>query len=153
LTEAEGAVLVLDDARVAGCAGRLAVDLARRWQLKQPIYIAELDLDAALEEQPLPRFVPLPRFPSVVADMTVEHDVGVTFKELVDVVRRLAGERVEQVELRARYTGDSLAPDTVRTTLRLVYRHPGRSLTQEEVNQDQTRLRERLAEQLGVRFA
>ena len=153
LAEAEGALLVSDGGQVAGCAGRLGRGLGERWQLKQPTYVAELDLGVALAQPPLPQFVPLPRFPSVVADMTVEHDVGVTFMELVDVVRRLAGERVEQVELRARYTGDNLAPDAVRTTLRLVYRHPERSLTQEEVNQDQTRLRERMAEQLGVRFA
>jgi phenylalanyl-tRNA synthetase beta chain len=153
LVEAEGALLVIDGGRVVGCVGRLGRDLAERWQLRQPLYVAELDLGAALGEPPLPQFVPLPRFPSVVADMTVEHDVGVAFVELVDVVRRLAGERVEQVELRARYTGDNLEPGTVRTTLRLVYRHSERSLTQEEVNQDQTRLRERMAEQLGVRFA
>jgi phenylalanyl-tRNA synthetase beta chain len=153
LVEAEGALLVVNGDRVVGCAGLLGRDVAERWQLKQPMYVAELDLGAALAQPPLPQFVPLPRFPSVVADMTVEHEVGVTFMELVEVVRRLAGERVEQLELRARYTGDNLPPDTVRTTLRLVYRHPERSLTQEEVNQDQTRLRERMAEQLGVRFA
>jgi len=153
LTEAESALLVTDGQRVAGYAGRLDHALAERWQLRQPMYVAELDLGVAFGEPPLPRFAPLPRFPSVVADMTIEHDVGLTFTELVAVVRRLAGERVEQVELQARYTGERLAPDMVRTTLRLVYRHPERSLTQEEVNQDQTHLRERMAEQLGVRFA
>jgi phenylalanyl-tRNA synthetase beta chain len=85
--------------------------------------------------------------------MTVEHNVGLTYTELMNVVREFAGDRVVQVELRARYTGDNLAPGTVRTTLRLVYRHPERSLTQDEVNEDQTRLRERMAERLGVRFA
>ncbi len=153
LAEAEGALLVSEGGEIAGWAGRLSRNLAERWLLRQPVYVAELDVDVAAVEPRLPQFEPLPRFPSVVADMTVEHDVGVTFMELVDVVRRLAGERVEQVELRARYTGDNLAPGTVRTTLRLVYRHPERSLTQDEVNEDQTRLRERMAERLGVRFA
>jgi phenylalanyl-tRNA synthetase beta subunit len=41
----------------------------------------------------------------------------------------------------------------VRTTLRLVYRHPERSLTQDEVNAAQAELRERLAARLGVSFA
>ena len=41
----------------------------------------------------------------------------------------------------------------VRTTLRLVYRHPERSLTQEEVNTAQDELRKKLAESLGVAFA
>lgn len=153
LIEAEGALLVSDGGRVVGCVGRLGRDIAEHWQLKQPIYVAELDLGAALADPPLPQFELLPRFPSVVADMTIEHGAGVTYKELIDVVRRFAGERVERVDLRARYTGDKLAPGTVRTTVRLVYRHPERSLTQEEVNQDQSRLRERMAKELGVRFA
>jgi phenylalanyl-tRNA synthetase beta chain len=153
LAKGEGAVLITDGQREVGYAGRLDPALAERWQLKRSIFVAELDLEAALTEPPPRRFVPLPRFPSVVADMTIEHDHGVTFMEMVDAVRQLAGERVEQVELQARYTGDSLAPGVVRTTLRLVYRHPERSLTQDEVNLDQTRLRERMAEQLGVRFA
>jgi phenylalanyl-tRNA synthetase beta subunit len=40
----------------------------------------------------------------------------------------------------------------VRTTLRVVYRHPDRSLTQDEVNAGHEELRRRLAERLGVRF-
>ncbi len=153
LAEAEGALLVAEGGTAAGWAGRLGRDIAERWQLRQSVYVAELDLAVAPAEPPLPRFVPLPRYPSVVADMTVEHNVGLTYTELMNVVREFAGDRVVQVELRARYTGDNLPPETVRTTLRLVYRHPERSLTQDEVNADQTRLRERMAERLGVRFA
>ena len=41
----------------------------------------------------------------------------------------------------------------VRTTLRMVYRHPERSLTQDEVNEAHLKLRDGLADLLGVTFA
>jgi len=85
--------------------------------------------------------------------MTVEHPAGLAFAVLAGAARELASERVENVELQARFTGAGLPADRVRTTLRLVYRHPERSLTQDEVNAAQAELRERLGAQLGVSFA
>jgi phenylalanyl-tRNA synthetase beta chain len=153
LEESEGAVIELVTGGSVACAGLLAAELVRHWSLRQPVYVAELDLTAALAEPPTTRFRPLPRFPSVIADVTVEHGDGLTFTELEAAVRELAAETVERVELRDRYTGGSLPSGTVRTTLRLTYRHPERSLTQEEVNSSQEHLRARLAERLAVRFA
>jgi phenylalanyl-tRNA synthetase beta chain len=89
----------------------------------------------------------------VIVDMTVEHDQTLRYAELVKAVHELAAKRVESVAFKDRYTGDTLAKEMVRTTLRLTYRDPERSLTQEEVNADQERLRDRLAEGLGVAFA
>jgi len=152
LAEAEGAVLAAGDA-VIGIAGLLAERTAARWDLRQPVYVAELELAAASGGKPPVRFQPVPRFPSVAADMTVEHPAGLAFATLEGVARELASERVETVELQARFTGAGLPADRVRTTLRLVYRHPERSLTQDEVNAAQAELRERLAARLGVSFA
>ncbi len=149
LDEREGAVLELDGV-VVGVAGRTADPVAERWQLKLPLWVAELDLDAVAAEPQAPRFEPLPRFPAVSADMTVQHPRALEFADLVGAARELAGEWVEEVELVDRFSGEGLPQDVVRTTLRLVYRHEGRSLTQDEVNEAQERLRTSLAERLGV---
>ena len=97
--------------------------------------LAELDLAAAAEEIPLPKFVELPRHPAVTADMTIEHATDLSYAELDAVVRELAGELVESIDLQARYSGKGLPPGAVRTTLRLTYRAADRSLTQNEVNE------------------
>ena len=152
LEETEGAVIV-DGDRPVGCAGLLSRDLGQRWNLRQAIYVAELDLGAAAAGRPEVRFEELARFPTVTADMTVDHDADLPFATLEGSVRELAGDRVESTDLVVRYAGKGLPDGRVRTTLRLVYRHPERSLTQEEVNQDQARLRDRLSERLGVTFA
>jgi phenylalanyl-tRNA synthetase beta chain len=149
----EGAVICGTDDEIIGCAGLLAADLAGHWEIGRPLYVAELDLGAALAEPPLAQFEELPRYPAVTADVTVEHSVDLEFAELLVAVRELASDRVASIELKDRYVGPNVGADLVRTTLRLVYRHPGRSLTQEEVNDDQNRMRDELSRKLGVRFA
>ena len=153
LDEAQGALLETADGRVVGCAGLVGRQTASRWELKAPVYAVELDLGAAPEEVPLPSFTELPRFPAVIADMTVEHPVALSYAELVSAVGELAGGQVESVALQARYAGKGLPPGAVRTTLRLTYRAGDRSLTQAEVNEQQSGLRASLAERLGVSFA
>jgi phenylalanyl-tRNA synthetase beta subunit len=85
-------------------------------------------------------------------DMTVEHEDGLSFAALESATRDLACEWVEDVSYVTRF----MLPDEtgrVRTTQRLVYRNPERSLTQEEVNHEHSNLRKGLAERLGITFA
>ena len=153
LDEAQGAVIATEDGQIVGCAGLVDAAMATRWDIKVPVYVAELDLRAAAEEIPLPSFVELPRTPAVTADVTIEHSVDLSYAELHAVVRELAGNLVETVELQGRYAGKGLPPGAVRTTLRLTYRAADRSLTQDEVNEQQEALREGLSRRLGVTFA
>ncbi len=153
LDEAQGAVLGTGDGRVVGCAGLLSQAIAKKWEIKAPVYLAELDLTAASGEIPLPEFAELPRYPAVTADMTVEHETKLSYTELTQAVREMAGDLVEDIELQARYAGKKLPAGTVRTTLRLTYRAGDRSLTQDEVNEQQDALRGGLGDRLGVTFA
>jgi phenylalanyl-tRNA synthetase beta chain len=150
--EAQGAVLVAGEG-VVGCAGMAAKKVARQWDIKVPVYAAELDLAVAANEPPLPRFVELPRIPAVTADMTVEHSTELSYAELHQAVQELTGELVETIDFQARYAGKGLPQGAVRTTLRLTYRAADRSLTQTEVNERQEALREGLTQRLGVSFA
>ncbi|MCJ7754582.1 MAG: hypothetical protein MUP13_08460, partial [Thermoanaerobaculales bacterium] len=151
LAKEAGAILETVDGKAVGMAGVVSKDIAARWDLGSDVVIAELDINIAAEPA-LPRYEALARFPSVVMDMTVEHENSLNFAELEFATRNLAGEWVEDVSYVTRFQ----LPDEsgkVRTTQRLVYRHPERSLTQEEVNTEHSNLREGLAKRLGVTFA
>lgn len=150
LDETQGAVLVDGDGNTIGLAGQLGADEARLWGFKQPVYVAELMLQAAAIEPTLPKFEVLPRFPAVWVDITVEHGTELSYAGLESAVRELSDRLVTSVSLVGCFTGEALGPGRVRTTLRLVYRHPERSMTQEEVNAAQDRLRAALIERLGV---
>lgn len=151
LKEGAGAVLATAAGENVGLAGVVSRQVAERWDLKREVAVAEIVIDGA-GEPALPHFEALPRYPAVVMDMTVEHGENISFAVLEESVRGLAGDRVESV----RYVTRFVIPDgsgRVRTTQRLVYRHPERSLTQDEVNAEHMKLREGLAERLGVSFA
>ena len=152
LDDDQGAVLVDGNGDVVGAVGRIAETVRRRLDLRQPVYVAELDLTKT-RAPAAPRYRELARFPAVAADMTVEHPADLEFTVLSATVRSIASDDVETIELLDRYTGEGLAAGTVRTTLRLVYRKAERSLTQDEVNQAQELLRSELAARLGVSFA
>jgi phenylalanyl-tRNA synthetase beta chain len=149
--EHAGAVLQNADGEVQGLAGQLAAPTASRWGLGPSVMAAEIAIDEAAEP-PLPRFERLPRFPSVVMDMTVEHGDDLSYADLESGTRDLADDWVEAVGYVDRFVPDGQT-GKVRTTLRLVYRHADRSLTQDEVNEAQMKLREGLAERFGVTFA
>jgi phenylalanyl-tRNA synthetase beta chain len=152
LEPGRGAEILDADERVIGIAGRVADDLLQRWGVRQPTWVAELDLRSAAQPG-VTSYQPLPRFPAVNADVTVEHDRSLAYAELERTAREAAASLVERLELVARFEGEGLPTGRVRTTLRIVYRHPERSLTQDEVNTEQAALRVRLAERLGVDFA
>ena len=151
MDDGAGAQLATDDGVVIGLAGILSREYVERWELRHEVVVAELDLGLA-GELPLPRFEALRRFPSVVVDMTVEQPTTLSYADLDATVRELAGEWVEELGLVARFVPQDRI-GVVRTTLRLVYRHADRSLTQEEVNSAQVDLRAKLSERLGVTFA
>jgi len=147
-----GAELQTADGATIGCAGILSRELAERWDLRHEAAVAELDLERATEP-PLSKFRPLHRHPPVVVDVTVEHPADLSYAELQRAVNDLASEWVEDLSLLVRYRDENALAGLVRTTLRLVYRHADRSLTQEEVNEAHERLRRGLVERLGVALA
>ncbi len=146
-----GMIVIAPDGAVVGMAGLLSSEFMEASDLRHQVAVAELDLDVAVEPA-LPRFEALARYPSVVVDMTVEHGAELSFDELAGTARDLAGEWVEDLSYVTQFKpeGDSRV---VRTTLRLVYRHPDRSLTQEEVNEAHEKLRHGLGESFEIGFA
>jgi phenylalanyl-tRNA synthetase beta chain len=152
LDEGAGAELQTADGATIGLAGILSRELAERWDLRHEVAVAELDLERATEP-PLSKFRPLHRHPPVVVDVTVEHPADLSYADLEDAVSDLASEWVEDLSLAGRYRDENTLAGAVRTTLRLVYRHADRSLTQEEVNEAHERLRRGLVERLGVALA
>ena len=147
-----GAELQTADGATIGFAGILSRELAERWDLRHEAAVAELDLERATEP-PLSKFRPLHRHPPVVVDVTVEHPADLSYAELQRAVNDLASEWVEDLSLLVRYRDENALAGLVRTTLRLVYRHADRSLTQEEVNEAHECLRRGLVERLGVALA
>jgi phenylalanyl-tRNA synthetase beta chain len=101
---------------------------------KDPVVVAELALDPVIERSGRPaRFEALARFPSVQRDLSVLADLGVGAGELVEMVQNAGGELLRRVGVTNRYDRPPVPAGKVSLLLGLLYQHPERTLTSEEV--------------------
>jgi phenylalanyl-tRNA synthetase beta chain len=122
---------------VVGVVGQLlpAHAEARGLSGSDDIYAAELDLDA------LERLVPdrdaqyetVPRFPSIVRDISVVVAEHVRAEPLRETVRRAAPPTLTTVREFDRYTGAGIPEGCYSLSLRLTFRSPERTLTDVDV--------------------
>jgi phenylalanyl-tRNA synthetase beta chain len=144
---------VVRDGCVIAIAGRLADAVSTVFDIPATLWVAEIDLTAAVAAASVPTFEPLPRFPAVTADLTVRHKLTLPYDQLVAAITAAAPEWLEAVSPVVRYRGEGVASDEVKTTVRLTYRHGERSLTQDEVNAAHFALMDRLGRELAVSFS
>ncbi len=134
LREGQSAEITLPDGTAIGSIGRLAESIAASYKFRQPVYIAELDLTALLaSEQRAVQYAPLPRYPSVVRDVTLLVSRDVNFAELGKAIDAEPIADYTGAMLVGIYEGANIPADKRSITLRLEYRAEERTLRDEEV--------------------
>jgi len=137
--------------QTVGRLGRIAPPLASRFDMKQPVYVAELELATLLAGKvPLPAYCPLPRYPRVERDISAVFDATLSFASIQDFISRLAIPELELVRLRDVFTGAQIPPGQRALTLNLWYRASDRTLTDEEVAERHRQVVEALRTHLGA---
>lgn len=130
--------------RRAGYVGAVHPRQAAEWELRDETVVAELDLEPLLQERLAARVRPLPRFPAVARDISVACEAGMAAARVEERIRAAGGELLREVTVADRYEGPPLKPGTVSLTVTLVYQHPARTLTGEEVQASVRRVMEAL---------
>ncbi len=130
----QAASITMRDGTPIGNIGRLAESIAMSYKLRQPVYVAELDLSALLDSEQRPtQYVPLPRYPSVVRDVTLLVSRDVSFAELVEAIDAEHIVDYAGALLVGVYEGSNIPEDKRAVTLRVEYRSDERTLRDEEV--------------------
>ena len=117
--------------RNAGTAGRIHPEIAGLYELPAEVYLVELDLP--LRARPL-AFREVVRQPWAERDLAIVAPVGVTYRELADLVKNAAGQRLSSLEPFDIYQGAPIPEGNRSVAVRLRFRDPERSLTDEEVD-------------------
>jgi phenylalanyl-tRNA synthetase beta chain len=119
-----------------GSIGQLApaVAEARGFPTGEEIYVAEIDLDAALSMSVTDtlRAESLPRFPSIVRDVSLLVDEALPAAAVRGTIRSSAPATLVSVVEFDRYQGKGVPAGRVSLSLRLTFRDPGRTLTDED---------------------
>jgi phenylalanyl-tRNA synthetase beta chain len=136
LRDGQAATITLPDGTAIGSIGRLAEPIAGSYKFRQAVYVAELDLTALLAAKGRSTtYVPLPRYPAVIRDVTLLVGRNVSFAELVQAVDSRAIADYTGVRLVGVYEGANIPEDQRSITLRMEYRSDDRTLRDEEVEQ------------------
>jgi len=113
------------------------------------IYVAEFDLDAIDRLVPAAdrQVEPLPRFPSIVRDISIVIDEGLHADRVRATVRGVAPSTLVQVREFDRYKGKGIPEGRYSLSLRLTFRSPERTLTDADAQEAMERIMEALARQ------
>jgi phenylalanyl-tRNA synthetase beta chain len=139
-------VLATDEGRTLGWMGELHPLVARAWDLEGGVAF-EFDFGKLVSLVPeVRRYVPLSSFPSVIQDLAVVVPEEVTAAEVEAAVHEGAGELLERLSLFDVYRGEQVGEGNKSLALRLEFRAPDRTLTDEEVAERRVAVEKELAE-------
>jgi phenylalanyl-tRNA synthetase beta chain len=101
--------------------------------------------------QPL-RIKPLPRFPSMVRDLSLVLPQEHNYSDVATAIRSVDRELVVNVTPFDRYTGKGLPAGTVGLSVSICFQHPERTLVSDEVDALQGRIVAALEAKLRARL-
>ncbi|MBC7900189.1 MAG: hypothetical protein H7070_09070, partial [Saprospiraceae bacterium] len=117
-----------------GSLGLLNEEISADYKFKQPVYVAEIDLQTILAETPPPiLYKALPKYPSVVRDVSFLVPRSVTFGEIRDTIASNGNAICRRIDFVDIYEGKGMEANERSITIRLVYRSDERTLIEEEV--------------------
>jgi phenylalanyl-tRNA synthetase beta chain len=144
----ESAVITLGKYTL-GEFGMLLPPLARQYDQREPVLLAELNLDLILARRTTAKsFKPLPAFPSVRRDVAMLLPEEATHEAVLQVIKKARTENLEAVELFDVYRGRHVPEGRKSVAYAFIYRSPERTLTDAEVNAAHEKLVEQFRETL-----
>lgn len=135
-----------------GWMGRVKPELAKNWNAQRQVWMCELELEtlARLRDQVKVQFQPLPIYPPVKRDMTVMTQQGLSVAEILNAIFQMKLPLLEGAELLDIYSPAGSADRNL--TFRLTFRHPERTLKDEEADKEREKVADYLRKNLPVRI-
>jgi len=131
-----------------------AVETLNNFDIKnKEAFLAEVDLDKVFS---LPkkekRFVPLPKYPAIVRDISFVVNEGILIKDIIDRLRQEAGGLLEDIKVLDFYRGRQIPEGFISITLSFIFRSSERTLNEEEINPLQARVCQVLEQSFQARL-
>jgi phenylalanyl-tRNA synthetase beta chain len=146
------ASILAGDGVELGWLGELHPLVLREWELDGPAAAFELNVDALLDLAPeASRYSDVTSFPAVLQDIAVIVPEDVPAARLAEVVRAGGGELLTSLRVFDLYHGEQVGEGNKSLALRLEFRAPDRTLTDEEVAERRAAI-ERELESIGGRL-
>lgn len=153
---AESAALFLESAAVTlggklplGEVGQLLPALARGYDLRDAVFLAEFNLDLLISKRnPARSFKALPQFPSSRRDVAMLVPESVTHESVLQTVKQATAPNLESVELFDVFRGKGIPEGQKSLAYAFTYRAPDKTLTDADVNSAHEKILNSLKTQL-----
>jgi len=144
---------LLLNGEVVGSLGELRPEVREAYDLPDPVFLAELDLDLIRNRAAdAPHYQSVSRFPAVTRDVAFLLPREVPAEKSGQAIREAAGEHLESLMLFDAFEGRPLPAGQRNLAFSLAFRRPDRTLTDDEVDAAMERIRDALRQQLGARI-
>ncbi|MBG9796375.1 phenylalanine--tRNA ligase subunit beta [Brevibacillus laterosporus] len=126
---------VMVEGEVIGYVGQLHPKTEKDHDLDET-YVFQFDLQHLFSfAADLTDYKPLPKFPAITRDLALVVERNLPVAQLEAIIREESGELLESVTLFDIYMGERIASDKKSVAYSIVYRHPERTLQDEEVQE------------------
>src|SRR6185369_17477624 len=125
--------------------------LARRYDLRDALFVAELNFDLLLARRKREKsFQPLPAFPPIRRDVAMLLPEATTHDAVLNAIKQVKAANLESIELFDIFRGKNVPAGQKSMAYALTYRHAQRTLTDAEVNAAHEKVVEELKRGLGA---
>jgi len=132
-----------------GELGLLSPVLARRYDLRDPVLVAEINLDLVLARRNTAKsFKSLPQFPAIQRDVAMLLPEATAHEAVLSVIKQAKVPNLEGVELFDVYRGENVPAGQRSVAYSMTYRNAERTLTDAEVNTAHDKLIDQLKQRL-----
>lgn len=142
--------IILAD-RPVGVIGEISARVLDAYNLKQPAFVFEIDLQVLTELIP-DRIVaqPLPRYPATSRDATLIIDHDIEAQALISMVKAMDQPLVEDVHIFDVYRGAPVPENRKSISLRIIYRSARETLEDETINRVHKEISDKLVAQFNA---
>jgi phenylalanyl-tRNA synthetase beta chain len=149
----ESAAVTLGGKLPLGELGQVQPRVAKSYDLRDPVFVAELDLDALLARRNTARgYRNLPAFPAIRRDIAMWVAESVTHDAVMQAVRQAKPANLEAVEIFDVFRGKNVPEGQKSVAYALVYRSAERTLTDAEVNAAHEKVVAQLRQSVGAQI-
>lgn len=147
----ESATIALGGKLVLGEAGQLLPALAKKYDLRDGVLLAELNLDLLLSRRnPAKSFKSLPQFPTIRRDVAMLVPEATTHEAVLHTVRQTKPANLESVELFDVFRGQHVPAGQKSLAYAFTYRSLEKTLTDAEVTAAHEKLLAQFKQSLGA---
>jgi len=133
--------------------GQVSAELLKKWDLKEPVYYAEISLEKLIAQaQKIRAFKDWPKYPAIERDLSIVVKESVKSGDLTGEIRGLGQGLIREVILFDLFRGKRVPEGYKNLAFRVVYQSPERTLVSDEVQKVHEKIAQTLVQKYQASF-